>query len=250
MSDQERWIASTFVEIADHLVDEFDVVDLLSTLAERCAEFVSASEVGFVLIDPTGVLQVIGSSSEKMESLELMELQNSEGPCWDSFNTGKPVLNQNVHGSFDKWPTFGPVVDAAGMRTVHALPMRLRSDTIGAINIFHSDLRELSEHEVVITQALADAATIAIMQDRNLRHATQLAEQLQYALEARVVIEQAKGVLAERLQVDMHDAFSMLRQYSREHNRRLSTVAQDVTEGKLPSTLFEKASHVKDGPTR
>ncbi len=238
MSDQEQWIASTFVELADHLVDEFDVVDLLSTLAERCAKFVDASEVGFLLADSTGKLQVIGSSSEKMQALELFELQSSEGPCLDCYNTGQSVLNQEVPEGSHRWPTFSPMVEAAGIRTVHALPMRLRSEIIGAINIFHTERRSLSPTEAAITQAFADAATIAILQDRALRHATQLAEQLQHALEGRIVIEQAKGVLAERLQLEMTEAFSALRKYAREHNRRLGDVALDVTEGKLPAALF------------
>lgn len=238
MSDQEQWIASTFVEIADHLVDEFDVIELLATLAERCAEYVHASEVGFLLVDPSGTLQVIGSTSEQMEILELLELQSSEGPCWDCYKTGESIVNQAIDDANDRWPTFTPAATAIGLRTVHALPMRLRSNTIGAINIFHVEQKVLSPGEVSVTQAFADVATIAIMQVRTLRNATQLAEQLQHALEARIIIEQAKGVLSSALQLNMADAFNALRKYSREHSYRLSTVALDVTEGKLAPVLF------------
>lgn len=241
MEARDQWLARTFVELADTLVDDFDVIDFMSVLAERCAELLDSAEVGLALIDAEGELRVMASSTERMRLLELIEAQNNEGPCRDCARDGRPVLNQRLDEALDRWPRFAPKAVEAGFHIVHALPLRLRSQVIGAMNIFREETTELSQIEVDLSQALADAATIGILQERAVSHGSLLAGQLQDALNSRVVIEQAKGVVAERLQVAMDVAFPLLRGYARRHRRKLSDVAADVIAGTLSLSEMESA---------
>ena len=233
MDDREEWLARTFVELADTLVADFDLLDLMSVLVERCAELLDSTEVGLTLADARGRLRVLASSTERMRVLELIEVQNDEGPCRDCFRTGEPVLNQRLDAAADRWPSFAPQAQAAGFPMVHALPLRLRSETIGAMNVFNAELRELTLQEVHLTQALADAATIGILQERAVKQGAQLATQLQGALNSRIVVEQAKGIVSERLQVGMEEAFALIRGYARSGRRRLSEIAVELIDGTL-----------------
>ncbi|MGA2519321.1 MAG: GAF and ANTAR domain-containing protein [Acidimicrobiales bacterium] len=238
MAHQDEWLARTFVELADTLTADFDLIDFLSILVERCAELLDSAEVGLALAPTRGALRVMASSSERMRSLELIEIQNDEGPCRDCLRTGEQILNQRLDGAEDRWPRFAPDAREAGFRTVHALPLRLRSDVIGAMNIFSPDLRELSVRDVNLTQALADVATIGILQERAVKQGSDLAVQLQGALNSRIIIEQAKGIVAERRQVDMDQAFTMLRTYARGNRTPLSAVARSIIDHSLsPAAL-------------
>ena len=192
---REALLTQTLVELADTLVDHFDVVDLLTLLADRCVEVLDVSAAGLMLVAPEGDLRVVASSSEQMRLVELFELQAQEGPCPDAYRTGQPALNRDLIEDGARWPRFGPVALKAGFRSVHALPMRLRGEPIGALNLFRADEGTLDEGDVVLAQALTDVATIAILQHRA-------------AVEAHIVIEQAKGVIAERSQLDMDQAFA------------------------------------------
>jgi GAF domain-containing protein len=241
MDSREEWLGRTFVELADTLVADFDVIDLMCTLVERCAELLEPSEVGLALADAQGELRVLASSSERMRVLELIEVQNDEGPCRDCFQRGERVINQRLDESGDRWPSFAAQARSAGFQMVHALPLRLRSDTIGAMNIFNADIYELTSPELNLAQALADAATIGILQQRAVRRGVELAEQLQGALDSRIVVEQAKGIVAERLHVGMDEAFGLIRGYARGERRRLSEVAANVITGSLPVTALSAA---------
>jgi GAF domain-containing protein len=236
VESREEWLARTFVELADTLVAEFDVIDLTSVLVERCSELLGSTEVGLALADGQGQLRVLASTSERMRVLELIEVQNEEGPCLDCYRHGDRILNQRLDQTDSRWPNFAPQAFDAGFQMVHALPLRLRSDTIGAMNVFNDEARELSPQDVNLVQALADAATIAILQERAVKRGAQLAGQLQGALNSRIVVEQAKGMVAERLQVGMDEAFSLLRSYARNENRHLSDVAAEVIDGALNVT--------------
>jgi len=237
MEHKEEWLARTFVELADTLVADFDLMDFMSILVERCAELLDSAEVGLALAATRGELRVM-ASSERMYALELIEVQNDEGPCRDCVRSGEQVLNQRLDDTQDRWPLFTPRAREAGFLMVHALPLRLRSDVIGAMNIFSPELRELSPQDVNLTQALADVATIGILQERAVKHGTDLAEQLQSALNSRVVLEQAKGIVAERRQVDMDEAFALLRSYARNNRTQLSAVAGAIIDHSLaPSDL-------------
>jgi ANTAR domain/GAF domain len=254
MDNREEWLAKTFVELADTLVADFDLIDFMSVLVERCSELLGSAEVGLALAATRGELRVMASSSERMRALELIEFQNDEGPCRDCLLTGRQVLNHRLDSSDDPWPRFSPQARDAGFRVVHALPMRLRDDVIGAMNIFSPELLELSPGDVHLAQALADAATIGILQERAIKHETDLAGQLQGALNSRIVIEQAKGIVAERRQVDMDEAFGLLRSYARSHRTPLSDVARAIIDHSLaPAELHvviaeQRTSTVRRAP--
>ncbi len=192
------------------LVDDFDVVDLLTRLAGRCVEVLDVDSAGIMLAAPDGRFRVLASSSEAMRVLELFEVQAQEGPCLDAHHTGLPVVNQNLADLSGRWPRFAPEALAAGFRTVHAVPMRLRTSAIGALNLFRSDLGELGPGDIEIAKAFADVATIAILQDRATQEVQLVNEQLTHALNSRAVIEQAKGMIAERLGLDMEQSFEAL----------------------------------------
>jgi GAF domain-containing protein len=222
-------LARTLVELADTLVADFDVVELLTLLVDRCVEVLDVGAAGLMLVAPAGDLRVMASSSEAMRVLELFELQAREGPCLDCYRTGRPVVN--LATADGRWPRFAAEALAAGFRSVHALPMRLRGTIVGALNLFHVEPGEMRQADVDAAQALADVATIAVLQHRAAVEAQVLNEQLDRALNSRIVIEQAKGMVAERRNLDMHEAFAALRTYARNHNLRLADVARGVIDG-------------------
>jgi GAF domain-containing protein len=188
---------------------------------------------GIMLAAPDGGLRVMASSSEGMRVLELFELQSEQGPCLDCYRTGQPVVHQDLSAADGRWPRFAVEALEAGFRSAGALPMRLRGHLIGALNLFYDKPGGMKQADIDAAQALADVATIAILQHRAAIDAQVLNAQLNHALQSRVVIEQAKGVIAERGGLDMGQAFSTLRSYARTHNRLLADVARDVVEGKL-----------------
>jgi GAF domain-containing protein len=227
-------LARTLVELADSLVADFDVVEVLTLVADRCVDVLDVAAAGLMLVSPDGDLRVLASSSEAMRVLELFEVQADEGPCVDCYRSGEPIVNLSLAEAGSRWPTFGPKAVEAGFRSVHALPMRLRTQTIGALNMYRVDEGHMRETDVVAAQALADVATIAILQHRAVRDAQALNEQLGQALNTRIVIEQAKGVVSERAGLGMEQAFARLRNHARSHNLRLSDVARAVTTKALP----------------
>ncbi len=229
----ETLLVRTLVKLAESLVDDFDVVELLSLLADRCVEVLGVSAAGVMLVAPEGDLRVVASSSEAMRVVELFELQSEEGPCLDCFASGEAVLNQDLTAVDVRWPRFAPVALDAGFRAAHALPMRLRGSVIGALNLFSRDECALADENVVAGQALAAVATIAILQQRVVSEARVLNDQLNTALTSRVVIEQAKGVLAERTNLSMPAAFEAMRKYARDNNLRLAEVAGHVIDNTL-----------------
>ncbi|HEV3356386.1 MAG TPA: GAF and ANTAR domain-containing protein [Pseudonocardiaceae bacterium] len=227
----DRRLVETFVDLADTLVDDFDVIDFLHVLVERCVELLDVDAAGLLLADQHGQLQLIASSNDQVRLLELFQLQNDQGPCLDAFNTGSQVSNADMSATAP-WPRFSAAAIAAGFAAVDALPMRLRSDVIGALNLFRTHPGELTDLTLRTARALADVATIGILQERSIRHHEVLTEQLQAALNSRVIIEQAKGLIAERLDVDMNAAFAVLRGYARSRNLKLGAVARAVIAGR------------------
>jgi transcriptional regulator with GAF, ATPase, and Fis domain len=240
---REQRIAETFVELADTMVDHFDVVEFLHRLAERCVELLDCSEAGLLLADAAGMLRVMASSSERSDALDLLQTQNEEGPCFEAYHRGEPVSSQDLVADHDRWPTFAPEAVQRGFCSVQALPMRVRGSTVGALNLFRSDTGAIADRDLPLAQAMADIAALSLLQERTLRESRGVVGQLQAALSSRVVIEQAKGVLAERAQIGVDAAFERLRGYARRENRRLSDVARDVIEGTLePAALTEATS--------
>jgi GAF domain-containing protein len=230
---REAVLARTLVELADTLVEDFDVVELLTLLTDRCVEVLDVTAAGLLLAAPGGDLRVMASSSEAMRLVELFELQTDEGPCLDCYRSGQPVVNQNLSKMNGRWPRFAPRAIAAGFTSVHALPMRLRGLTIGALNLFRASEGTLDAADADAAQALADVATIAILQHRATLETQVVNNQLTQALNSRVVIEQAKGVVGERESLTMEQAFTLLRNHARNRNLRLVDVARGVVDGEL-----------------
>jgi hypothetical protein len=225
-------LSETFVELTDTMVAGFDVIDFLHVLTDRSVQLLEVSAAGLLLADPRGELRVVAASSEAARLLELFQLQNDQGPCLDCFRSGRPVAAADLAAAAPRWPRFAPAAQGAGFGAVQALPMRLRDQVVGALNLF----RPFAPAAVRIGQALADVATISLLHERSMRHSDILNEQLQAALNSRVIIEQAKGKLAERLGVDMDQAFALLRDRARTTNRRLSDLARAFIDGTEPLT--------------
>jgi transcriptional regulator with GAF, ATPase, and Fis domain len=224
-------LAETFVELTDTMVASFDVIDFLHVLTDRSVQLLDVSAAGLLLADPRGELRVVAASSEAARLLELFQLQNDQGPCLDCFRSGQPVHAADLNAAAARWPRFASAALQTGFTAVQALPMRLRDQVVGALNLFRAAAGAFAPADVRVGQALADVATISLLHERSMRHSDALNEQLQTALNSRIVIEQAKGKLAERLGLDMDHAFNLLRGYARARNLRLSDLAQSFVDG-------------------
>ena len=228
-NDRERLMVGALVGLADTLVDDYDVIDVLDRLVAHSVALLGADAAGIMLTDPRGRLRVVASSNEQSDWIELMQLQADEGPCMDCVRTGRPVTVTDLDEAGARWPRFTASLAGRGSyRSVHALPLRLRGDAIGALNLFQSTPGPLPEADLRLGQALADIATIGILQERAIRQGEVLTEQLQAALTSRVVIEQAKGVLAQSGGLTMEAAFDRLRRHARGRNLQLGDVARRV----------------------
>lgn len=229
---RESLLADTFVRLADTLVRDFDVADLFDRLTSACVDLLGAATAGLMLAYPPGRLQLVTSSSDAMRTLEEFEVSSGEGPCMDAYAHRHPVsIDLRSDTARDTWPRFTAQAIDAGFTGVQALPMRLRGDTIGALNLFHTGDQRFDEHDTALAQALADVATIAILQHRSLTTSQDLAGQLQVALNDRIVIEQVKGLLAERGGVAVDTAFSMLRDYCRTARLPLTRTSRELING-------------------
>ena len=231
---RQTLIGDTFVELADTLVANYDIIDFLHLLTDRCVELLGVTEGGVMLADPLGGLRVLASSSERMRAMELFEVQNQDGPCLDAWTNTMSIGEGDLAGAgVARWPHFAPMAVDAGFASVYALPMRLRDKCIGALNLFSDRPNGLSDNDARLGQALADVASIGILQERLNTERHILSEQLQIALESRIVIEQAKGSIAQQAGIDVDAAFALLRSHARHHNQRLTKVAADIVQRRL-----------------
>jgi hypothetical protein len=226
-------LAEVFVEVADTLVEDFDTIEFLHMLTGRTAELVDVAAVGLLMADRSGKLQFMAASEEASWMLRLFELQTREGPSLDAFRTGRPVGYLDLREAVDRWPVFGSCAVALGFRCAHAIPMRWRGEVIGALNLLSHEAVQMAAGDLAIVQGLADVATIGLLQQRAVRRGTALTDQLQVALDNRVVIEQAKGALAQAHGLSLDEAFTMLGDYARSRGRRLSEVAAELTTDAL-----------------
>jgi GAF domain-containing protein len=232
---RESLLIATLVELADNLVDDYDIIDVLTILTDRCVAAVDVDAAGVLLSSPTAELQYVASSSESMRILELFQIQADEGPCVDCFRSGQAIANHSLQDERGRWPAFEPRALAQGFRSVHCLPMRLRGRTIGALNLFRTDQGALSAEDVVVAQGLADVATIAILQHRSSLDAGTLNIQLSNALNSRIIIEQAKGMIRQATDCEMDDAFNRLRAHARNHNEGLTELATRIVSRTVSS---------------
>lgn len=225
---REARLAETFVALADTLVAGYDVVELLQFLVERSASLLDADESGLILLDSEGDVEVVASTTERIALVELLQMRAGEGPCVEVAQTGVAVSIPEVSDAEARWPAFVVAARKLGYGAIHCVPLHLREKTIGSLTLFATMPGALSEHDALAAQALADVATIGILQERAFRELDLTRQQLQHALDSRVVIEQAKGVLAQQRGLDMEDAFHLLRDSARLRNLRLDDLAHRV----------------------
>lgn len=221
-------LLSFFVEVTDTLVDDFDLIEFLHTLTTKAAIVSGAASVGLVLTDNQDRVRYMASSNEDGKMLELLQIQNNDGPCLDAIVSGLPVMNADLGEAGERWPMFAPAARALGFQSVHACPMKVRTQTIGALNIFGTDKTRFDPDDVRAVQALADVATIAIIHERLRQEAELITAQLQYALNSRIIIEQAKGALARAQGISTSQAFELIRNMARSTGRRLHDVADAI----------------------
>jgi hypothetical protein len=240
-------LSRTFVELADTLVENYDQIDFLHRLAERCVSLLGVAEAGVVLVDPEGQLRPLASSSERMHLIELIEVQREDGPCLDSWRSGKAVREDDLAESRERWPRFAPAALEAGFLSAYAVPMRLRDERIGALNLFASQTYGLIEPDETIAQAMADVATIGILHARFIREREEVSEQLRAAFNARIALERAKGIVAEATGTDVDETFALMRGYTRRHRLLLSEVARQLISRDLAVDAIRSPSSTSSG---
>ncbi|MHA7210062.1 GAF and ANTAR domain-containing protein [Arthrobacter sp. MDT1-65] len=236
-------VSAAFVRIAQTLVTDYDVLDLAQTLVEECVDLLDASAAGLMLAGPDGVLQVLASTSEETYVIEVLQQESGAGPCMECYTTGVPVTIHDIAGTGNRWPTFRDAAAAQGYKSMHAFPLRAHGRTIGAMNLFRPAVGELSAEDVAIGQALADVSTISILQERTIQQSAVVNDQLQRALDSRILTEQAKGMIAHMVNVSTSEAFQLLRAYARSHNTTLRDTAEAVLRREL--TLPPSPAHAR-----
>ncbi|MFI5809219.1 GAF and ANTAR domain-containing protein [Streptomyces sp. NPDC051561] len=236
MSDsREARIAAAFVDLADTLVDDFDPVDFLYRVAEHCTSLLDIHDAGVMLAPHGGPLRLVAATSEQVRLVELFELDAAQGPCQDAYVQARVMEHDlTVPG---RWPEFSARAHKEGYLSVHAVPIHLRGETIGVLNLFRSIPDHLAGADRILARALADATAISLLQQTTLDHHRALGAQLQQALHTRTIIEQAKGFLVGRQNTDPDMAFQRLRTYARRHQLRIADVARDLVNGTLSATL-------------
>jgi GAF domain-containing protein len=241
---REQQVVKALVALADTLVADYDVTDFMHVLATRSVELLPVDAAGLLLSDQRGQLQVVAASDHRADLLDLLEAQRRDGPCWDSFTTGHPIVVEDTESAAERdapiaeepWPRFTNRRRELGYKSVYAIPLRLRDEVIGALNLLRGSTGGLVERELLLARGLADIATIGLLQERAVREQHVIARQLQTALTTRMVIEQAKGVLAERTGRSMDSSFNSMRTYASAHRQHLGDVAQAVVDNRIPAS--------------
>jgi GAF domain-containing protein len=237
---REVAVAEAFVLLASALGADFDLLELFSRLMDAAVDLLGVVAAGLLLEGDQGHLQAVASSSEETRLLEVLQVQTNEGPGFDCVRLGATVSSDDISADAQRWPSFTAGALDAGFTAAAALPMRLRAQTIGSLNLFESEGRTIDEERRCLAQAFADVASIGILQGRAVQRSAVLADQLQYALTSRVAIEQAKGIVAERHNVSMTVAFQWIRRYARDHNRKLGETAEGIVRGLIDPMLEQR----------
>jgi len=227
---REAQLLKTFAKLADTLVVGYDVVDLLQLLVDTCHDLLDASAAGILLMDRAGELDLVVSTSESSRIVEMMQLGAEAGPCIESFRTGRVISLTDIRHSPPEWSRFRDSTLEQGFASVYAIPLRLRETTIGTLNLLRTATGELQVQDRVAAQAFADVATIGILHERSLRESLIVREQLQGALNSRIIIEQAKGVVAYTRGISTDDAFTLIRNYAKSHQASIADVSRQLVE--------------------
>jgi GAF domain-containing protein len=235
---REPDVTATLIRLADSLIEDFDVIDVLNELTHDCVRLLRISAAGLLLKGPLEELHVVAASSEQSRLLELLQIHRNQGPCLDCYRTGQATSVPDLAAQAERWPVFADAALGSGYRSVHAVPLRLRNQIIGTLNLFDTRIGSLSATSFRLAQALADMATITILQEQALRDSEQLADQLKEALVSRIVLEQAKGIVAERGGLTLEDAFQIIRNYGRNRNLQLRTVSEGIVGGTIDATAM------------
>ena len=247
---RENLVLDAVVSIVDSLLDDFDVVDLLTGLTERCTELLDVEAAGFLLADPLNQLRLLAATSEQARELELFQLQTDEGPCVDCYSTGRPVSVADVHRARERWPRFVPAAVNAGFASVHAVPMRAAGLVLGALGLFGARRGELSEADLLLGQTLTHIACVAILQEHPPTPSTVM-PRLRSALTGRVIVEQAKGLLRQMLDIPVEDAFRLLRTYAKANGQHLTEVARRLMTDRYSRMLIvAEIAELQSRPTK
>ncbi|OUE23120.1 GAF and ANTAR domain-containing protein [Clavibacter michiganensis] len=238
---REELLVRAFVTLADSMVSDYDMIDLLQTLVDQATDLFDAAASGIILGPDAERLEVVVSTSERSRFVGLMQLRAGEGPCVEAVTSGEVVSVVNTGEIADRWPAFAAAAAGEGYVSVHAIPLRLRGQMLGSLNLFRNHEGALNEADATAAQALADVATISVLQERTIRDSNMVRDQLHRALDSRVVIEQAKGIIAQLHGVDMDEAFQMLRGHARERRVTLAVVSTEVVQGRDTRTLVRSA---------
>ncbi|WP_216204686.1 GAF and ANTAR domain-containing protein [Amycolatopsis aidingensis] len=231
MTAVDRRAREAFIALADSLVAGFEIIEFLEELSARCAELLDLSASGLLLVDHRGALNLVAASTEQVRLLELFELQNEEGPCLEAYRSGQVVTCSDLAVATQRWPRFATAATEAGFAGVHALPMRLRAEVIGAVSLFSTSRRSLEPDALALGQALTDVATVSVLHQRAMRSPEVVVEELQAALNSRILVKQATGVLAERAGVTVGPALRLLRGHGRDTGQGLGDLARAVVHG-------------------
>ncbi|WP_347359764.1 GAF and ANTAR domain-containing protein [Streptomyces sp. 150FB] len=239
---REQQVSAVFVQVADSLTDDFDLIEFLEQLCAHCVTLLDVSATGILLANGKGNLHTIAASDETTHLLELFALQHDQGPCVECYksSTARTNIDLSDAEATEAWPAFAENARSSGFRTSHTFPLRLRDRAVGALNLFHTSVQPLTPQDASLAQALADVATIALLQQRALDQQYIEKAQLQRALTSRIIIEQAKGILAERWQTDVDAAFAALRTYARSNRMRLSDCARQIIEQTLDTAVIPR----------
>ncbi|MEZ0096131.1 GAF domain-containing protein [Streptacidiphilus sp. EB129] len=244
-------LTEVFVEVADSLTDDFDIIDLLQRLSERCVELLDVSAAGILLVDQHDELQILAASDENTRLLELFALQHDQGPCIECYRTGqaRTDIDLTTPAAQSQWPHFTARARHAGFARTHAIPLRLRRRVVGALNLFHQEPGTFTSADQSLAQALADIATIAILQQRTLQQSQLERVQLQTALNTRIIVEQAKGILAERWHTSIDEAFAILRDYARTHQAHITDLARQIIAGDIDTEAILRGMSISSPGT-
>lgn len=248
---RETRVLHAVVSLVDSLLDDFDVVELLTDLTERCTQLLDISAAGLLLADPYRHLHLMAATSQRTRELELFQLQSDEGPCLDCYAGGEPISIADLATEHQRWPRFAPAAADAGFVSVHAVPLRAVGTALGALGLFGNHAGDLDDADLLVAQSLAHIASVAILQEHSPTP-TSVPSKLRTATTNQIVVEQAKGYLREYFDIPIAEAFVLLRRYAHAHGPHLTDVARRLIgdSGARPDILAAMETMVVSPPGR